>query len=70
MVYCKLKRQNELSTLPPRYTRSPTLHIKERIERIETVELEIAEESLAARSAYESRLIQDFATSNQSKILL
>ena len=56
---------NCLHSLKRRYTRSPTLHIKE---RIETVELEIAEESLAAYSVYESRLIQDFATSNQSKI--
>jgi len=48
-------KMNCLRSLKRRYTRSPTLHIKE---SIETVELEIAEESLAARSAYESRLIQ------------
>ena len=58
-------KMNCLRCLKRRNTRSPTLHIKE---RIETVELEIAEESLAACSTYESRLIQDFATSNQSKI--
>ena len=44
-------KMNCLCSLKRRYTRSPTLHIKE------TVELEIAEESLAAHSAYESRLI-------------
>ena len=40
-------------------------HIKH---HIQAAEFEIAEESLAARSTYESKLIHDFATSNQSKI--
>jgi len=53
-----------LHSLRKRYSRSPTPHIKQ---RIQAVELDIADESLSACSTYESKLIHDFATSNQSK---
>ena len=36
--------------------------------RLQAIEIEVAEEAAAARSAYESRLINDFANSNQSKV--
>jgi len=54
-----------LRSLRKRYTKSPTPHVKERLQTAENV---IAEEALAARSAYESKLISDFATTNQPKI--
>jgi len=54
-----------LRTLRKRYSRSPTFHVKA---RLQAIEIEVAEETAAAHSAYESRLINGFANCNQSKI--
>ena len=54
-----------LRLLRKRYSKSPTPHIKD---RLQAAEFEAAEEASAAQSAYESKLINDFATTNQPKI--
>ena len=54
-----------MRSLRKRYSKFPTPHIKD---RLQAAEFEAAEEASAAQSAHESKLIDDFATTNQPKI--
>jgi len=61
-----LKHQtNCLKSLRKRFSKSPTEHLKE---RLQTAEVNLAEQISSAKSDYESKLIQDFADTNQAKI--
>jgi len=56
---------NCLRSLRKRFSKLPTDHLNK---RLQTAKVNLAKQISSVKSAYESKLIQDFATTNHAKI--